>query len=122
MAQLTLTTVNLGGPDPRALARFYARLLGWEINTDEPTWVTLPNPGGGIGLAFQIEDEWTPPVWPASPGEQQMTQHLEIQVDDLDGAVAHARECGATVAEFQPQAGVRVCLDPAGHPFCLFEG
>jgi hypothetical protein len=33
---------------------------------------------------------------------------------------AYAVESGATVAEFQPQDGVRVCLDPDGHPFCLY--
>jgi len=27
---------------------------------------------------------------------------------------------GATLAEFQPQEDVRVLLDPAGHPFCLY--
>jgi hypothetical protein len=26
------------------------------------------------------------------------------------------------VAQFQPQNDVRVCLDPAGHPFCLWVG
>ena len=51
-----------------------------------------------------------------------MQLHLEIKVDDLDGALAFALECGATVAEFQPQDDVRVCLDPAGHPFCLWLG
>ena len=49
-----------------------------------------------------------------------MQLHLDIEVDDLDAAVALAAEAGATVAGFQPQDGVRVCLDPAGHPFCLF--
>jgi len=34
--QLTLTTVNIGAPDPGALARFYQRLLGWEIGAEEP--------------------------------------------------------------------------------------
>jgi catechol 2,3-dioxygenase-like lactoylglutathione lyase family enzyme len=48
--------------------------------------------------------------------------HLEIRVDDLDAAVAHAVAQGATLADFQPQEYVRVCLDPAGHPFCLFTG
>ena len=28
---------------------------------------------------------------------------------------------GARPAELQPQADVRVMLDPAGHPFCLFR-
>jgi hypothetical protein len=27
---------------------------------------------------------------------------------------------GATVAAYQPQDDVRVVLDPAGHPFCLY--
>ena len=49
-----------------------------------------------------------------------MMAHLEILVDDLDAAVAVAVAAGATVAEFQPQDGVRVCLDPDGHPFCLY--
>jgi len=41
-------------------------------------------------------------------------------VDDLDEAVAAARELGATLVEYQPQDDVRVLLDPAGHPFCLY--
>jgi hypothetical protein len=46
--------------------------------------------------------------------------HLEIRVDELASALAHAVECGATVADHQPQDDVRVCLDPSGHPFCLW--
>jgi len=34
--------------------------------------------------------------------------------------VAHAIAQGATPASFPPQEDERVCLDPAGHPFCLF--
>ena len=36
--------------------------------------------------------------------------------------MAHAVELGAEEAEFQPQDDVRVMLDPAGHPFCLYPG
>jgi hypothetical protein len=36
--------------------------------------------------------------------------------------VAHAVAQGATLAGFQPKHDVRVCLDPAGHPFCLYVG
>jgi Glyoxalase-like domain len=46
--------------------------------------------------------------------------HLDIQVDDLDAAGAHAVAVGATLADYQPQDDVRVYLDPVGHPFCLF--
>jgi len=49
-----------------------------------------------------------------------MMMHLDIAVDDLDEAVVWALEAGATLAEHQPQDQVRVLLDPAGHPFCLF--
>ena len=37
-----------------------------------------------------------------------------------NAAAAQAVALGATVAGFQPQEDVRVCLDPAGHPFCLY--
>jgi len=118
----TLTTVTLNSPDPPALARFYAQLLGWEIGTEEPGWVTLKNPGGGIGMAFHIEDIYVRPSWPAKPGEQQMMMHLEIEVVDLEAGCAHAKACGATLAGYQPQDDVRVHLDPDGHPFCLYIG
>jgi catechol 2,3-dioxygenase-like lactoylglutathione lyase family enzyme len=59
-------------------------------------------------------------VWPSKPGEQLMMMHLEIRVADLDAGCAHARACGATLAAFQPQEGVRVHFDPDGHPFCLY--
>ncbi len=45
--------------------------------------------------------------------------HFDFQVADLDEAVAEATRLGATVADHQPQANVRVLFDPAGHPFCL---
>ena len=116
----TLTAAVLGTPDPRGLARFYQRLLDWPIGSDDPTWVTLRPPGGGAGLSFQLETEHVPPVWPAHADDQQMQVHLDIEVDDLTPAVALATDAGARLGEFQPQDDVRVLLDPAGHPFCLW--
>ena len=118
--RMSITNVVLGAPDARGLARFYHDLLGWEIGADEPDWVTLRPPEGGTALAFQTEESHVPPVWPAGPGDQQMMAHLDIRVDDLDVAGAHAIDVGALLAEFQPQDDVRVYLDPAGHPFCLW--
>ena len=82
--------------------------------------MTLRPPGGGAGLSFQTEAAYVRPSWPAGSGDQQMSMHLDIEVDDLDAAVDFAVSCGAAVADFQPQQHVRVCLDPAGHPFCLW--
>jgi catechol 2,3-dioxygenase-like lactoylglutathione lyase family enzyme len=112
----------LGGPDPQALGAFYARLLGWNVVKNDPVWVMVRPPGGGTGLSFQHEPDYVRPVWPTAPGEQQMMTHLDIAVPDLAAGVAWALDAGATLAAFQPQEHVRVLLDPAGHPFCLFTG
>jgi catechol 2,3-dioxygenase-like lactoylglutathione lyase family enzyme len=117
---MTLSGVVLDAPDARELAAFYRRLLGWEVEQDEPGWVKLRAPGGGPGLSFQTEKAYARPTWPAGPGDQQMMVHLDIEVDDLDAAGAHAVAAGATLADYQPQDDVRVYLDPAGHPFCLW--
>ena len=117
---MRMSATVLDAPDPPALARFYERLLGWPIAVVEPTWVMLKPPGDGIGLSFQYEPAYAPPVWPGTPGEQLMMSHLDIAVVDLDEAVAWAIEAGARIADFQPQDDVRVMLAPAGHPFCLF--
>jgi predicted enzyme related to lactoylglutathione lyase len=121
MPRLTLTGTNIDAPDANALADFYRRLLGWTTCAEEPGWVIIQAADGGGGrLSFQTESRYVRPVWPAGPGDQQMMMHLEIAVDDLEASVAHAVAQGATLAGFQPQEDVRVCLDPAGHPFCLF--
>jgi catechol 2,3-dioxygenase-like lactoylglutathione lyase family enzyme len=118
--RLSLTATVLDAPDARELAAFYRRLLGWELGQNEPDWVTLKPPGGGAGLSFQTESAYVRPTWPAGAGDQQMQAHLDIEVDDLESAVAQAVAAGAVVAEFQPQTYVRVMLDPVGHPFDLW--
>jgi Glyoxalase-like domain len=80
----------------------------------------LANPDGDINLSFQTDVAYIRPSWPSDSEHQQMMMHLDIRVDDLAEAGAHAVAVGAVVADFQPQDDVRVYLDPAGHPFCLF--
>lgn len=114
--------VVLDAPDARELAHFYQRLLGWRILDEQSDWVTLaPSEDAGYNLAFATEESYARPVWPSEDGEPQMSMHLDIAVDDLDEAVAHAVESGAEQASYQPQEKVRVMLDPAGHPFCLYR-
>ncbi len=113
--------VVLDAPDGPELARFYARLLGWKIFNESPGWADLaPSEEAGYNLAFATEQNYVRPVWPSEVGKPLMMMHLDIEVDDLGESVAHAVECGAEVASFQPQENVRVMLDPAGHPFCLY--
>ncbi|MGH8890108.1 MAG: VOC family protein [Acidothermaceae bacterium] len=118
--RLTLSGIVLDAPDASALASFYQRLLGWPREQDEPGWVKLRSPNGGPGLSFQTEPNYLPPTWPAQRGDQQMQVHLDIKVDDLDVAAAHAVAAGAVLADYQPQDDVRIYFDPVGHPFCLF--
>ena len=111
----------LGTPDPAGLARFYAGLLGGEPNPLDEDFVTLKVDDSTHYLAFQLERDHRPPVWPnPGPGDQQMQVHLDVGVASVEEAVADALALGARLAEFQPQDDVRVMLDPAGHPFCLY--
>lgn len=126
-----ISAAVLDSADPRALALFYERLLGWMVVVSEPAgsgaqpedgWVMLRSPEGGTGLSFQYDATYVSPQWPAEPGQQQMMMHLDIAVENLDKSVAFASEIGARLSDHQPQDDVRVMLDPAGHPFCLFVG
>jgi len=117
---MVVTGVVLDAPDANELAAFYRRLLGWDVLKDEPHWVMLRAPGGGAGLSFQTASVYTRPVWPPGPDDPPTSMHLDIQVDDLAEAGAHAEQAGAVLADYQPQEDVRVYLDPAGHPFCLY--
>jgi catechol 2,3-dioxygenase-like lactoylglutathione lyase family enzyme len=119
---MRISATVLGTPDPRGLGAFYARLLGWTVVKNDPEWVMVKPPSGGTGLSFQLEESHIPPVWPQVADEQQMMMHLDIAVEDLEKGVAWALDAGARLADFQPQKDVRVMLDPAGHPFCLFPG
>jgi len=105
-------------PDARALAAFYAALLGWpEVDADDD-WVTISN--GANEISFQQVDDYTPPVWPGQEHPQQL--HLDVDVDDMDEAEAALVALGATRHEVQPGTTFRVMLDPAGHPFCVCVG
>jgi hypothetical protein len=113
--------VVLDAPDARELAGFYARLLDWRIFKETDEWVTLaPSEDAGYNMAFATEKKHARPVWPTEDGKAQMQVHLDIAVDELDHAVEFALGVGAELASYQPQEDVRVMLDPAGHPFCLY--
>lgn len=106
------------------MARFYEQLLGFEVRDLEPRWAQLFDPGGGVHLNIQGEPDYEPPTWPEEPGRQAKMMHLEVEVDDLESAVATALAAGGTQAPWQPPdrdpQRLRILLDPAGHPFCVF--
>jgi hypothetical protein len=77
-----------------------------------------------VGLNFQAEAAYERPVWPEESGAQAKMMHLEILVEDLDQAIEVILRGGGDEAPHQPgdrdRSRLRVMLDPAGHPFCLF--
>jgi len=106
-------------PDPAALAAFYSRLLDWPVVHEEPGTAIVKPPQDSVYMVFQQAEDYVPPVWPPASGQQRTMMHLDVEVTDLDAAVADAVALGAQVPAFQPRDNVRVLLDPAGHPFCL---
>ncbi|PYY38885.1 VOC family protein [Curtobacterium sp. MCPF17_046] len=119
----SLDVVVLDCPDPAALARFYAELLGGVVEetetlTPDDEWVevTLPFAGHRPLLAFQRVDDYRAPVWPGQDVPQQA--HLDVKVDDLDAGERAVLAIGAA-ATGEGTDTFRVYLDPAGHPFCL---
>jgi hypothetical protein len=120
VANFVLTGVVLDAPDAQELGAFYQRLTGWSVVADEPGWYKIAPAGTRNGISFQTEPRYVPPVWPSDAEHPQMQMHLDLRVDDLAAACAHAEALGARQAEYQPQDDVRIYLDPVGHVFCLF--
>jgi len=112
--------VVLDAPDVAQLTTFYAELLGWSIHKQYDEGAALDAGEGVAHLAIQHNPDYVRPPWPGAPGQQQMMLHLDFEVTALAEATARAQALGATLAEHQPQDDVRVLLDPAGHPFCLY--
>lgn len=121
--KIKMYTFTVDCKDPYALAKFYAALLQWEIPFHDADWACVGAPGteqGAYpGILFQRNPGYVPPVWPDKPEAQQQMAHLDFAVNDVEKAVEHAVQCGATIAEQQFSDGWKVMLDPAGHPFCL---
>ncbi|MET7295964.1 VOC family protein [Streptomyces griseoloalbus] len=116
MSVAKVGAVVLDCPDPRALAGFYAGLVGGTVE-GEGDWVDLRVPGGPV-LAFQAAPGLVPPQWPAADHSQQF--HLDLTVEDLDAAEKEVLALGAKPLDAEDRSRTfRVYADPAGHPFCL---
>ena len=107
-------------PEPWALARFWAGLLGGTPVEWYPGWVTLEPPPHGQRLSFQAS---------SAPGVgDTLRVHVDVLVEDLPaahervvaaGAVAIAEHVSPRPGPDGEPVGWRVYRDPAGHPFCL---
>jgi hypothetical protein len=115
-----LRAVVVDAREPKALAEFYAGLIGGTVEVQDDTWVVLTDPAGRR-LAFQYSPEHDPPRFPDPHGSQQF--HLDVVVDDVDDAERKVLELGASrVTDAVGETQFRVFRDPAGHTFCLVWG
>jgi predicted enzyme related to lactoylglutathione lyase len=116
-----LDLVVLDAPDIRVMADFYCAVLGWQVEDENDSWVTIRDAADprSTGMAFQHAPNFVAPTWPSELVPQQ--SHLDLEVADLDSAEQDVLRAGAraTGIPLQPDSSFRVYLDPAGHPFCL---
>ncbi len=120
---IKLKTVILECCDIPQLVSFYTGLLNWPVVFELDTFVGIHSNEEEMGIAFQYDEKYIPPIWPSQPGQQQMMSHLDFGVTDkkeLKEAIEKAIKLGAKIANDQYGGEEWVTmLDPAGHPFCF---
>ena len=113
----SLDAITVDCADPETLARFWCAIFGTEVDTrnGEPVqYLDLFPSAGAPTLRFQRVPE---------PKTVKGRLHLDVLVDDMDGAVEQAEQLGAKrvrgecYTEFN--YNWQVMLDPEGNEFCL---
>ena len=119
MAIATLGVTALDCPDPRALADFYAGVLGGEVG-GEGDWYELALDGRRT-LAFQEAPDYVAPDWPQAHNGQQLHLDFDVPKARMDDAERRILDLGARLVQGDDggRRNFRVYLDPVGHPFCL---
>ncbi len=109
--------------DMAAESSFWAGLLGGQVHRDDD-WHSIVVDGEWV-MGVQHAPNHTPPEWPA--GTQQQQVHVDLHVDDLDGACQLAIQLGGRELQAprrpadNPEGDemFAVYASPAGHPFCF---
>jgi uncharacterized protein len=102
--------------EPEAVARFYASLFGWKVDTSNALGYRALDTGNPRGINGG--------VWPSPPEGHNLVQ-LYVEVDDIDACIAKARSLGASVivpkSELPDGDSLAIVLDPAGLSFGLYR-
>src|ERR1700754_4837448 len=102
--------------EPEAVARFYASLFGWKVNTNNALGYRAIDTGSPRGINGG--------VWPSPPEGHNLVQ-LYVEVDDIDVCIAKAQALGASVivpkSELPDGDALAIVLDPAGLSFGLYR-
>jgi len=110
-----LLAICFGAPEPRALARFWAGVLGREVTDDGLT--LLPDGDTGLRLRFLPSDE------PKAGPNRMHFDLTSASLEDQQRTVARALELGGRHIDVGqlPEEGHVVLADPDGNEFCVIE-
>jgi predicted enzyme related to lactoylglutathione lyase len=101
---------------PDETARFYSRMFGWKIDSDNPMGYRRIDTGSPAGIQGGI--------WPAPPQAANFVQ-LFISTDDVKAAVANAESLGAKLiippTKLPEGDELAVMHDPQGMAFGLWR-
>lgn len=108
---IRVSTITIKTAAPRAVARFWRDLLGYEVAPNHTDSVLLRGAGPSLLIQPAADD----------PGDGAM--HLDVRPDDAQAAVARALELGATPADIgqSGREGWTVLRDPGGQLFCILQ-
>lgn len=109
--------ITIDCDDAAAMRSFYKEALG---GADIPGFDQSIRVGG-MPLNFRELEDWVRPTWPG--GDMQIHFEFLVPVGQLEQQEARLISLGAEKSPHQDpeDPGLIVFLDPAGHPFCLFE-
>ena len=112
----TVDAIVIDCADPEALAAFWMGMFAIAVDSvekDPPQYIDLTTREGVPTIRFQRVPE---------PKIVKNRLHLDIEVDDLDAAIARVETLGGSgVRGKEREFGVdfRVMADPEGNEFCL---
>ncbi|HET9870965.1 MAG TPA: VOC family protein [Propionibacteriaceae bacterium] len=109
--------ITIDCSDAEVLRRFYSEALEGGVVPAHPQALRV----GELMLVFRELEGWVPPIWPG--GNMQMHFEVLVPVGELERQAERLVSLGAQKSSHQDpnDPGLIVFLDPAGHPFCLFE-
>ena len=112
-----LVTLCFDASDPMALARFWAGLLSWTIDDDDPGYLIVPADDTGFGIRFIRTEEQK------SVQNQMHFDLTSTSLEDQQQTVALALALGARHIDIgqSPDEEHVVLADPEGNEFCVIE-
>ena len=123
ISKISFDKVVFDCKNPKALAEFYCKLLGWNIGLEIEQIIIIGSDDCNVDIGFQYNEDYVPPEWPEVSGKQQQMLHLDFAIphSKLQQWIDYVIELGGRKSDFQyAEAGDSVVMfDPEGHPFCL---